>query len=179
MGRIFNRTVLYSDQLDKNSNNTVSEVITSEKDIIHNQFYNSALERFIQESGIDENSYHFKEIRQKEYDQPSYVCMTSKTRPYRKTNIWLNSYWDQNWFKPELKSNLSYITEFIEDPTEITSLEIKSIDYVNGKAELYSRYSGKTLTISLDEVPDWIKRMEGFSLDETFSYKINNKIYGR
>ena len=66
----------------------------------------------------------------------------------------------------------------IDDDT-VNSAEIKYKDYVRGTAEMQSRLTGVKFNISLKDVNDNMNEYpDEHTVNQTFGYKVINKIYG-
>lgn len=151
---------------------TVDEMLNNKYDNVHHQMYTHALSKYFSYTGIDETSYKTVEIPAAYYDTPSKVQLIEKSFPYKRKTIDLSPYWETYKFK----ESVSYIK--LDDMTMSTS-EVKYRDYVRGVAELQSRMTGVKYKVKLNEVPESMKDYpDEVSISDSFTYKVQNNIYG-
>lgn len=169
--------------LNYNNFNNVSnkmnfcDYVYDKYNIIHQKLFDNALERLIIEKGYNKDDYRFIEIKQDEYYKPSIVYVKSIYPPFTTEKISLEKYWDKYEFN-EIFKNLD--ENFFNEDININSLEIVDINYVKGIMKLKDKITGKTFIRSTKYLNDNLKyNKESYSLENTFSYKINNKIYGK
>lgn len=152
---------------------TVHEMLNKKYDDIHHQMYEHALSAYFSYAKISPDNYRTIEIPVTSYyDSPTKVQIISKEYPYKRQVVDLTPFWEAYKFK----DNISYLK--LDDMTVLTS-EIKYRDYVRGIAEMESRMTGVKYKTSLNKVPDYVKDFpDEHPIEQTFSYKLQNKIYG-
>ena len=171
-------TKFSSQTLQKRPMMTVGEILDKKYDDIHDQMYHAALSAyFAAYNPVDyDYSYDYKciEIPAAYYDNASKVQVISKTYPYKRFTVDLSPYWGEYMFKDKA----SY-TSIDTDEMTVKTAEIKYRDYVKGYAEMESRLTGVKYTVSLKDVPNDIREYpDDKSMENTFAYLVNNKIYG-
>lgn len=151
---------------------SVDEVLNSKYDDVHHQMYVHALSKYFSYSGVDDNLYKTIEIPSSYYDTPSRVQLIEKSFPYKRKTIDLTPYWESYKFK----ESSSYVK--LDDMTMATS-EVKYRDYVRGIAELQSRMTGVKYRVKLKDVPENMNDYpDENSISDSFTYKVQNNIYG-
>lgn len=165
----------YSTQVNIRENDvTVSDIISSKQDHIHNEMYVLALEKYVSYAGIDPEAYSFIELPSSYYDSPSRVKIISQDYPYRRKIVDLAPYWDTYKFKDKI----SYLQ--IDKENSIATSEVIYRDYVHGYAEIRSKMTGRIVKVNLKDLDGSIPDVEDEkSLRHTFGYKLRHKIYGR
>ena len=151
---------------------TVNEILNKKYDFVHQQMYEHALSEYFSYAGISKDDYRTVEIPSSYYDSPSRLQLIEKTFPYRRKVIDLTPFWESYKFK----ESISYLK--IDDETILTS-EVKYRDYVRGTAEIESRMTGVKYKAALKDIPEDMKDYpDDNSIEHTFGYKLQNKIYG-
>jgi hypothetical protein len=154
-----------------------SDYVNDKHNIIHKKLYDEALKEMIADKGYNVNNYNFIEIKQENYYEPSLVYVKSIYPPFSTEKISLKPYWNKYEYVEEHK-NLDDM--FLSDDINKDSLEIISINYVNNTVKYKDKLTGKIFTKSFKYVNEDSKyNLDELSLKNTFSYKLNNKIYGK
>ena len=144
---------------------------------VHTELFNRALDRYIVENNIDKNEYKFIEFKSKNYYEPSVVCIKRLTYPYDTKKVSLEKYWDKYQFNND---NKEINNDFLEDKVNPEMLEIVNINYVTNKVTLLDKNTEKRYIKDISFINDKMSfNKDELSLENTFGYKINNKIYGK
>lgn len=148
---------------------------------VHNQLYISALNKYLEENLYNNQEYldsHiFSEIKNKEYWQPSKVIIKSIEEPYTTKIVDLSQYWDNYEYKEE---NKELNSDYYQDKEDINAFVLVYIDYVNSKIKLKNKNSGKIIWKDIKYLNSDILIDENeLTLKDTFTYKLQNKIYGK
>ena len=154
-------------------NTTISDVMSSSRDDIHRQLYVRALSAFLAKTPIDTIANRIVELPSQEYDMPSKIKVISRHRPYKAQVFDLSAFWDANYYKP------SVMPSQLSDEMTKSTLEVIAKDYIKGTAKLRSRLTGEIMTMQLKDVSEDTPLGPELSLEDTFTYKIQNKIFGR
>ena len=165
----------YSTQTNERKTDvTVMDVVKSKQDAIHSQMYEEALAQYVSYAGIIEDDYRFIELRASYWDEPSSVQVITKRYPYSRQTVSLSPWWNDYKFDGRMD-----LLEIDNDNT-VNTAEVVYRDYVRGYAELRSRYTGRTFKVALKDVPEDVKEIEDEkSMQHTFSYKVQHKVYGQ
>lgn len=151
---------------------TVDDIVNNRYDNVHRQLYAHALDRYFSYAAISPDDYHTLELPSSYFDSPSKVKLVRKEYPYKSKVIDLTPYWE------EYKFSNDTLQVMIDDDT-VNSAEIKYKDYVRGTAEMQSRLTGVKFNISLKDVNDNMNEYpDEHTVNQTFGYKVINKIYG-
>ena len=162
-----------------------SDYMSNKYNIIHERLYNAALNKYIEKrcskDYIDINTFKkehlFLEIKGKEYWQPSQVYIKQVIPPFNIEKINLKDYWDTYQYVDEHK-NFDEI--FFEENVDINGLEVIKIDYIKGKVKFRNKYSGTEFWKDFKFInEDTVYNEDLLTLKDTFTYKLQNKIYGR
>lgn len=189
---IENKVNNYNDMNYKSSPVRYNDYISDKYNIVHEKLYVSALNKYIEsnlDGYVDINSYKhshsFMELKQKEYYKPSKVIIktlllneeqTNSDDLYKFKKIDLTQYWDEYQFKDEYRD----VNDIFINEDNINDYEIIYIDYVKGKVKYRSKYSGIEFYADFKYVNDESKYDETqTTLKDTFTYKLQNKIYGK
>ncbi|MBO5005465.1 MAG: hypothetical protein J6D03_09595 [Clostridia bacterium] len=145
-----------------------TDFIADKPDKVHNQLYRDALQKYLVEHpelNIYKSAYHFIEIKNTEYWQPSYVNIISKRPPHRRNKVWLDSY----WCKYQNKYGDNYTYTYIDNDSMIDARVI-SINYVAGEVEMQSKLTGVKFKIPFNKLDDTTPLSPDFlENDNTFS----------
>jgi hypothetical protein len=157
---------------------TVGEILDKKYDNIHYQMYQDALSAYFAayHSADYDYSYDYRciELPSAYYDNASKVQIISKTFPYKCFTVDLSPYWGDYMFKDKA----SY-TCIDADEMTVKTAEVKYRDYVKGYAEMESRITGAKYNVSLKDLPNDVREYpDDKSMENTFAYLVNNKIYG-
>lgn len=179
---IQNKTYKFNKLDYKSSPVRAIDFISNKYDVVHDELYNKALDKYLKEKySTEEDIANFKkthiflEIKQPEYYIPSKVIIKELVYPYTVETIDLTQYWDNYQFNDEYRNK----DEILLDEDSLKDGEIIYIDYVKGQAKLKSRYTGKEFWLDFKYLDENTKvNKDEYSLEKTFSYKIQNKIYG-
>lgn len=143
----------YTNQI-LNNNVSVSNVLNSKEEKIHNELFNNALYKFKSENNYSDNSYSFIEHRiSTDYLQPSEVVVVSKIFPYKRISKNLAKYWD----------NYKFTKKYDRIDNEDESLEIIEMFYTSGEALIKNKYTGEEFKIDFNKctnIPfseDWFR----------------------
>lgn len=165
----------YTSQISyRKPNITVSDILDKRQDIIHKQMYETALDKYMSYHGYDKDNYRVVEIPASYFDSPSRINIISKAFPYEHRIDSLEQFWGDYKFK-ERMSGMK-----LDNDLTIESAEVKYIDYVSGMATLHSRYSGRTFKVPIKDLPNDVKESDEVQdITCTFTYKVQNKVYGQ
>lgn len=156
---------------------TFNDYICNKQQDIHAQLYNNALEKFIKANNYNTEDYLFIEIKQDDYFLPSYIYVRSVYPPFKTEKKSLKEYWDNYEYTEQYKQINDM---FFDEDVNVNGLEIIYIDYIKGTVRLYDKITGKVFEKKTKYINDDLKySKEHLSLENTFSYKVNNKIYGK
>lgn len=143
-----------------------SDFIADKPDKIHNQLYRNALQKYLVEHpeyALYKSAYHFVEIKNTEYWQPSYVNIISKRPPHTRNKVWLDSYWCK--YQDKNKENYSYT--YIDEDT-IKDARIIYINYVTGEVEMESKFTGVKFKVPFNKVNNETPLSPSFELPEGY-----------
>jgi hypothetical protein len=118
-------------------------------------------------------THKFIEIKNNEYFKPSSVLCISSIFPFERKKFDLTKYWNQTTRK---RNNKDISLLQLEEDT-IKYAELIYIDYVQGKCKFKSKLNGEEFWVTFDYINDETKVSELYSLKNTFSYKVQNKIF--
>lgn len=156
------------------------DYISDKDENVHNQLYNSALKSYLNDNDLNNDEYlssHiFNEIKNKEYWMPSKVIIKSIQEPYITKIVDLEKYWDNYEFNESFKK---INDDFYQDKEDINAFLIIYIDYINGRIKLKNKNSGKIIWKDIKYMSDIPIDKDSITLKDTFSYKLQNKIYGK
>lgn len=107
------------------------------------------------------------EIKNLEYWMPSSVRIINKIAPYRKYNVDLKKYWNNNQSNSEY--NLSEI-KITKDDNMLDS-EVTEINYVTGKAKMQSRSNDITYEVPFKYLDENVDVSEDMVLKKSFTTK--------
>ena len=185
----------YNDMLYDTKPVKFSDFMSNKYNIVHKKLYENALNKYINEwlnakeeigdkkyvnvfnvktiKEFKENSY-ILEIPGNEYWQPSKCCIITKfinsSSPNLRWTVDLTPYWNNYQAKENNKvEKLKLSNENIDDS------EIINLNYITGKATLYSENADKEYDVDFDYLDGNTNKVsESMMLKETFGYKINN-----
>jgi len=178
-----NKIKKYND-LDYTYTNVIYNNYVSDKyNIIHNKLYEDALNKYLDEVRGNETleeykkHYNFIELKNKEYFQPSTVIIKSIVYPFTTIKIDLSKYWNQY---EESVITKKFNNEFYTDDIDINHYEIIYINNVQNIVKLQNKITGKIIYKDLNYLNENnnLHISNDLSLSNTFSYKLQNKIYG-
>ena len=161
------------------------DFISNKTNIVHEKLYVAALDKCIEdlvkESGMSVEDYcksHvFIEIKNTEYWMPSKVTIKNINPPYDIKKVDLKKYWNEYQYIDEFKELDGM---FFENDFDKNAFEVVDINYINGKAKFKNKYSGEEIWKDFKYLnEDTVYNKEALSLEDTFTYKLQNKIYGR
>lgn len=173
MGK-YNKTEYY------NGPASVSEVVSNKYDIIHKNLFNDALESYYyanQEKYSDAPTFekfleNFKiiELKSEDYNEPSFVLISTKKFPFKQEKINLAEYWNPYQFGESNKD----VDNLMVDEDTLIDAKLIYINYANGKCKFRSKFTGKEFWTTID----YITRQTNIDIDEmtledTFTYLIN------
>jgi hypothetical protein len=107
------------------------------------------------------------EIKNLEYWMPSSVRIINKIAPYKKYNVDLKKYWNNNQSNSEY--NLSEI-KITKDDNMLDS-EVTEINYVTGKAKIQSRSNDITYEVPFKYLDENVNVSEDMVLKKSFTTK--------
>lgn len=167
----------------ENKNIKFNDYIIDKFDIIHNQIYESALNKYLSEicgdTDLDEykKQFTFIELKNNDYFLPSTVVIKKIIPPYSFKKVDLTPYWNFYEFTENTKT---FNEDFYEDDMAMNNICIISIDKVKGRIKLRNKYTGKEFWKDIKYLQNDIPiDKDSLTLYNTFSYKLQNKIYGR
>ena len=150
-----------------------SDAVAEKPDKIHQQLYRDALQKYFVEHpeySLYRSAYHFIEIKNNEYWQPSYVNIISKRPPHKRNKVWLDPYWCE--YQNKKKNNYSY-TYIDED--SIKDARIIYINYITGEVEMESKLTGVKFKVPFSQIDENTPLSPDLIPDEySFSYQYNN-----
>ena len=172
-----NKLSNYNDFNQKTYKMTFQDYVSDKYNDVHEKLYSKALERYIIEAGIDKKDYKFIEMKQKNYYEPSVVCIKNLSYPYDIKKVSLEKYWDNYEF---INDNKDINNDFLEEDIDPERLEVISINYVTNKVTLKDKNTDREFIKDISFINDKMEINEKeLTLVDTFGYKINNKIYGK
>lgn len=190
----------YSNILFNSGPVQATDYINDRYDIVHEKLYKTALNKLIIDLGEDaykneinfpqinppsheeyiqkfvndyKNTHKFLEIKNDEYFKPSSVLSISIIFPYVREKYDLSKYWN---IIPEEKNNKDISLLQLDEDT-IKYAELIYIDYVKGKCKFKSKLSGEEFWTTFDYINDKTKVSDTYSLKDTFTYKIQNRLF--
>lgn len=185
--KIENKIITYNDMFYKSGPVRAFDYVSDKYNDIHRQIYNKALKQLINTELVGENklvetleelnkNYTFIELKKDEYYLPSRVIVKKTTAPFNSKIYDLTEYWDDYEFKEEFKD----LSEYWIDEDSVRDAELIYIDYINGKGKFRSKYTQKEFWVDFKFINNDTRiSKDDFSLANTFTYKLNNKIYGK
>lgn len=185
--KIENKILKYSDLMYNSGPVRAYDYISEKYTNIHKQIYDRALEKLITNELVGEGKlcetfdelktkYCFIELKKDEYYKPSKVVVKQTVYPFEAYTYDLSEYWDNYQYKEEFKE----LKDYWIDEDSVRDAELIYIDYIKGKGKFKSRYTGKEFWADFKFINQDTKiSKDDLSLENTFSYKIQNKIYGR
>lgn len=180
INKIDNKIIKYDDLTYKSGPVRVSDYISDKYDNIHKQLYNHAIKKLIKKLNISEEelkiNYRLIEIKNIEYYKPSKVIIKKLSYPFEIKKYSLDEYWDNYEFIEENKD----LEQYWFDEDSIKDAELIYIDYIKGKGKFRSKFTQKEFWVDFKFINENTRiSLEDLSLSNTFSYKLNNKIYGK
>lgn len=162
-----------------------NDYVSDKYNIVHNELYESALNKYLNEEykKLSEEisfedykkKFNFIEIKNKEYFLPSKVIIKEIEYPFKSKQIDLSKYWndyeESNIFK-------EFNNDFYVDDIDMNYYEIIMINYIKNFIKLKNKITGKILYKDI-KYKNLNNIENNISLKDTFSYKIQNKIYGK
>ena len=158
-----------------------SDFVLNKYDIIHKQLYIEALSQYLEKTNnnTDEyiNSHKFIEIKNKEYWMPSKVMIKNLNIPFETITINLSDYWNKYEYVQQFKE---INNNFLDEDNVKDAFEVIYIDYVNGKVKFKNKNTGLEIWKDLNYINNETKyNNDLLTLKNTFTYKLQNKIYGK
>ena len=167
----------------------VEDYVSNKNDKVHKELYESALDRYItyicDGEGVDEykNSHIFIEIRQNNYWDPSYVYIKDinppvpGTVPFVTEKVDLSPWWNDYQF---VNDNKEIDKMFFNEDFNTYALSVVELDYINGRVKFRDKHNNTEFWKDFGFINSYTYyNTDEVGLNDTFSYKINNKIYGR
>ena len=185
--RIENKIFKYKDLMYESGPVRAFDYISEKYTKIHAQIYDRALQKLIEEKLVGpgklcetieefKTKYCLIELKKDEYWKPSKVVVKQTVYPFESEIFDLDEYWDDYQYKEEFKE----LKDYWIDEDSVRDAELIYIDYVKGKGKFKSRYTGKEFWVDFKFINSNTKlSKDDMSLENTFSYKIQNKIYGQ
>lgn len=115
-------------------------------------------------------SHKFIEIKNNEYWKPSSVYVIGAKYPYNKTVVNLEKYWNMYQNKNIFDINKLKI---IKDENILDS-QIEELNYLTGKAKMYSKSADLTYEVDFDYINENTNVDNDILLENTFTYKYRN-----
>ena len=192
---IYNTINKYNNLLyDNNGPVSFAEYVSDKCNIVHEQLFNDALQKLLNiilyiinannkddkiGMTIDEfkNMYNIIEIKQNEYWQPSKIILSyrnTENNKIKRHTIDLTPYWNTSNYPKNKVSDIKVLGYH-----DVVDFEIIYIDYMKATATLRSKTRGIEITVPFSSIDGNTPISEDFLLSDTFSYKAQNKIYGR
>jgi len=180
---ISNKITKYDSLFYNSSPVRYSDFIIDKYNDVHNQLYNHALNELLKSLCEKNNTtikefsktHVFVEIKQKEYWTPSKVVIKEIVYPYKIEKYDLAEYWNTYLISDEYRD----INKVLFDEDTLKDCEIIYYDYVAGKAKFRSKFTGKEFWKDFKFInPNTRVDADKVSLKDTFTYKLQNKIYG-
>lgn len=170
------------------TNVTYNNYVSDKYNIIHNKLYEDALNKYLKEEYQKLNDeeitfedykskFNFIELKDKEYFLPSIVIIKEIEYPFKSKKIDLSKYWNQY---EESIITKKFNNEFYTDDIDINHYEIIYINNVQNTVKLQNKITGKIIYKDLNYLNENnnLHISNDLSLSNTFSYKLQNKIYG-
>lgn len=111
------------------------------------------------------NLYHRTiEIKNNEYWKPSSIIVISKISPYRKHLVNLKEWWNKNYEQ----SNTASIDEIKVTNENILDSEVVEVNYISGKAKLYSKNADVTYEVPFEYLDKNTVLSDSMLLKNTF-----------
>lgn len=183
INKVENNVSKYNDLEYLSSKIRFVDYISDKNNVVHDKLYMSALNRYLEEklhTTYDEYSktHILMEIKNKEYWMPSKVFIKDiSVMPYNISKVDLSPYWDNYQYVSEYKN---FDNMFFENVEDINGSEVVEINYVLGQAKFRNKYSGEEFWKDFKFLnKDTVYNKDETSLEDTFSYKLQHKIYGR
>ena len=111
------------------------------------------------------NLYHRTiEIKNNEYWKPSSIIVISKISPYRKHLVNLKEWWNKNYEQPNTVS----IDEIKVTNENILDSEVVEVNYISGKAKLYSKNADVTYEVPFEYLDKNTVLSDSMLLKNTF-----------
>lgn len=169
----------------------VGDYVSNKNDKVHKELYDSALERYItyicETNDIDVDEYKsthkFIEIRKNNYWEPSYVYIRDinsprpgKT-PFVTEKVYLSKWWNNYQY---INDNKEIDSMFFNEDFNSYALSVIELDYINGKVKFRDKHNNVEFWKDFGFINSYTNyNTDEIGLNDTFSYKINNKIYGK
>ena len=115
-------------------------------------------------------SHKFIEIKNNEYWKPSSVYVIGAKYPYNKTVVNFEKYWNMYQNKNIFDINKLKI---IKDENILDS-QIEELNYLTGKAKMYSKSADLTYEVDFDYINENTNVDNDILLENTFTYKYRN-----
>jgi len=169
----------------------VGDYVSNKMDKIHKELYESALNKYISyicelnRTNVDEykNSHYFIEIRANNYWEPSTIYIkdinppTIGTTPFTVEKVNLSPWWNDYQY---INDNKEIDDTFFNEDFNSYALSVIELDYINGRVKFRDKHNNTEFWKDFGFINSYTHyNTDEIGLNDTFSYKINNKIYGR
>ena len=180
---ISNKIIKYDSLFYNSSPVKYSDFVIDKYNNVHSQLYNHALNELLKSLCEENNTtiedfsktHVFVEIKQKEYWLPSKVIIKEVVHPYKIEKYDLTEYWNTYLIGDEYRD----MDKVLFDEDTLKDCEIIYIDYVSGKAKFRSKFTGKEFWKDFKYINEKTRiNKDSTTLKNTFTYKLQNKIYG-
>ena len=114
------------------------------------------------------------EIKHDEYLKPSDVLIVNTQYPFGRKKYDLTDYWNT---VPEKRTSKDMSLLHVDEDT-IKYAELVYIDYIQGKCKFRSKLNGEEFWTGFDYINEDTIISDDFSLENTFTYKLQNNILG-
>ena len=168
-------------KLEYNSSKTkFKDFVSNKYDNIHIELYAEALNEYLKSINADNdeyiNTHEFIEIKDNEFWKSSKVMIRNLEYPFETQTIDLSSYWNNYEYLSKFKE---FEDIYLDEDNVKDAFEVIYIDYVNGKVKFRNKNTGLEIWKDLNYINKDTKYNDDLmSLKNTFSYKLQNKIYG-
>jgi len=176
---IFNSINKYNNAEYNSSKTKFTDYVSDKYNDVHKQLYSEALNEYLKSENNDNEEYihshDFTEIKNTEYWKPSRVFIRNLKYPFETETIDLSKYWNNYEYIKKFKNiNPEFLTEY----NVPEGFEVVYIDYVKDKVKLRNKNTGLEIYKTLEYINSDTKISDEMLLKDTFSYKLQNKIYG-
>lgn len=131
-----------------NTLQSCSDYLSGKCDDIHNQAYNIALEKFLEEHREYKDEYTIIEIKDKNWKKAPNIILMSNRFPFQKSHVSLEDYWDMSF----IESTSSSWENMCFDEDSIKDAEIISVNYASGTVVMESRFTGNKFTVPFSKI---------------------------
>lgn len=158
-----NLYLLLNSRIDNNDKQNINILLEKYNRVIKHIIINIFVHYF-------KKSHKFIEIKNNEYWKPSSVYIIGAKYPYNKYVVNLEKYWNNYQNKEIFDINKLKI---IKDENILDS-QIEELNYLTGKAKMYSKSADLTYEVDFDYIDENTNVDNDILLQNTFTYKYRN-----